>query len=73
MPQKKELALGELLAITADSLSQDAAYLRVMSLGRPENEVITLIRAADKISRLGDRLGVQTGHQRRKTDANDFE
>jgi hypothetical protein len=55
--RRKELALHDLLEITIESLNGDAAYLRVMSLGRPESEVIALHRAAEKISKLGTSLG----------------
>jgi hypothetical protein len=56
-PCRKELALPELLQITIENLSDSAAYLRVMSLGRSESEMITLHRAAEKISKLGTSLG----------------
>ena len=52
----KELPLPELLEMAIDSLDGEAAYLRVMSLGRPERELVTLNRAAEKISRLGSSL-----------------
>jgi hypothetical protein len=48
--QLKELPLPELLEVAIDSLNGEAAYLRVMSLGRPETELIILNRAAQKIS-----------------------
>ena len=63
----KELALPELLEITIESLNGDAAYLRVMSLGRSEREMITLHRAAEKISKLGTSLG-RLVHERAGTD-----
>ena len=52
----KELPLPELLEMATDSLESEAAYLRVMGLGRPEPELIALNRAAEKISKLGNSL-----------------
>jgi hypothetical protein len=54
--QPKAMPLPELLSMASDSLESEAAYLRVMSLGRPESELITLNRAAEKISKLGTTL-----------------
>lgn len=55
--RKREIPLPELLEITIENLSESAAYLRVMSLGRSESEMIALHRAAEKISKLGNSLG----------------
>ena len=52
----KELPLPELLDMADESLQGEAAYLRVMSLGRPEPELLALNRAAEKISKLGSSL-----------------
>ncbi|HXM10414.1 MAG TPA: hypothetical protein VN946_10745 [Terriglobales bacterium] len=52
----REMPLPELLEMAIDSLNGEAAYLRVMSLGRPEPELIALNRAAEKISKLGSSL-----------------
>jgi hypothetical protein len=49
----KEVPTPELLEMAKDSLDREAARLRIMSLGRPEAELITLNRAAEKISKLG--------------------
>lgn len=59
MPARKELALPDLLEMTIESLNSDAAYLRVMSLGRSQSDVIVLHRAAEKLSKLGSSLGRQ--------------
>jgi hypothetical protein len=56
-PLRKEMALPELLSVTVESLNSDAAYLRIMSLGRSEQEMILLNRLAAKIDKLGVRLG----------------
>jgi hypothetical protein len=52
----KEMPVPELLEMAIESLNGEAAYLRVMSLGRPESELIALNRAAEKISTLGASL-----------------
>jgi hypothetical protein len=52
----KEVPMPELLDMASESLESEAAYLRVMSLGRPEPELLALNRAAEKISKLGTRL-----------------
>ena len=66
MGTKKEMPVSELLQTTAASLSDDAAYLRVMSLGRPESELILLNRLANRISRLGDGLARIAGERTRR-------
>jgi hypothetical protein len=53
---RDEISLPELLDITLESLNGDAAYLRVMALGRPEMEAVALQEAADKICDLGATL-----------------
>jgi hypothetical protein len=50
------MPLPELLEMAIDSLNGEAAYLRVMSLGRPEPELATLNQAAEKITLLSKRL-----------------
>jgi hypothetical protein len=52
----REMPLPELLEMAIDSLNGEAAYLRVMSLGRPEPELATLNRAASKIALLSKKL-----------------
>jgi hypothetical protein len=52
----KEMPVPELLGMAIDSLNGEAAYLRVMSLGRPESELATLNRAAEKIAVLSRKL-----------------
>jgi hypothetical protein len=52
----KEVPMPELLDMASESLESEAAYLRVMSLGRPEPELLALNRAAEKITKLGNRL-----------------
>lgn len=52
----REMPLPEVLEMAIDSLNGEADYLRVMSLGRPESELVALNRAAEKISKLGSSL-----------------
>lgn len=52
----REMPLPELLEMAIDSLNGEAAYLRVMSLGRPEGELATLNRAAENIALLSKKL-----------------
>jgi hypothetical protein len=56
MTTTKEVPMPELLDMASESLESEAARLRIMSLGRPEAELITLNRAAQKISKLGKGL-----------------
>jgi hypothetical protein len=53
---QKEMPVPEVLEMAIDSLNSEAAYLRVMSLGRPEPELATLNQAAEKITLLSKRL-----------------
>jgi hypothetical protein len=52
----KELPVPEILAMSIDTLNREAAFLRVISLGRPKSELTTLNHAAEKITRLEKRL-----------------
>ena len=56
-PRNRELAVPDLLTITIESLGSEAQYLKVMALGRSAREADLIMRAAEKITKLGDSLG----------------
>jgi hypothetical protein len=58
------MPLPELIALTVESLDSAAAYMRVMSIGRDEQEMIALNRAAKRIDKLGASLGRLVNDQR---------
>lgn len=49
--------IPELLAFVAEDFASGAGYLRIMSLRRPEREMIALNRLAARIEKFGAGLG----------------
>lgn len=53
---KNATTLEDLVNLTIESLNSEVSYLRVMSLGRPDEEIRTINQIANSIARLGARL-----------------
>jgi hypothetical protein len=56
LPRGKELPVPDVLSITVESLGSEAQFLKTMALGRPAPEAAAILRAAAKVTRLGETL-----------------